>query len=62
MLHGLLLLLLTSVTAAAATAVTAGGAGWVDIEESTSGILNVLEDGRPLNEKFYAYNGQEIPW
>eukprot|EP00878_Enallax_costatus_P043903 GHUV01052007.1.p1 GENE.GHUV01052007.1~~GHUV01052007.1.p1 ORF type:complete len:177 (+),score=24.99 GHUV01052007.1:451-981(+) len=39
-----------------------GGAGWVDVEESTSGMLNVLEDGRPLNDRFYAYNGQEIPW
>lgn len=42
--------------------VGAGGAGWVDVEESTTGILKVLEGGRQLNNKFYAYNGQEIPW
>jgi hypothetical protein len=40
----------------------AGGNGYVDVEESTSGILKVLEDGRPLNGRWYAFSGDEIPW
>ncbi|KAF6260680.1 hypothetical protein COO60DRAFT_1294220 [Scenedesmus sp. NREL 46B-D3] len=39
-----------------------GGAGWVDVEESSSGIMRVLEGGRPLNGKWYSYSGDEIPW
>ncbi|WIA13036.1 hypothetical protein OEZ85_006644 [Tetradesmus obliquus] len=39
-----------------------GGAGWVDVEESSSGIMRVLEDGRPLNGRWYSYSGDEIPW
>jgi hypothetical protein len=39
-----------------------GGNGYVDVEESTSGILKVLEDGRPLNGRWYAFSGDEIPW
>lgn len=42
--------------------VSIGGAGWIDVEESTRGIMNVLEDGRPLNGKFWSYSGDEIPW
>lgn len=40
-----------------------GGQGWVTVEESTSGILAVLEDpGRPLNGRWWSFNGDEIPW
>eukprot|EP00775_Hariotina_reticulata_P011289 gene11289-11439_t len=39
-----------------------GGAGLIDVEESTTGIMNVLEDGRPLNGKFWSFSGDEIPW
>eukprot|EP00882_Tetradesmus_deserticola_P012566 GHRQ01013319.1.p1 GENE.GHRQ01013319.1~~GHRQ01013319.1.p1 ORF type:complete len:240 (+),score=98.75 GHRQ01013319.1:569-1288(+) len=39
-----------------------GGAGWVDVEESSSGIMQVLGDGRPLNGRWYSYTGDEIPW
>jgi hypothetical protein len=34
----------------------------VDVEESSSGIMKVLEDGRPLNGKWFSYSGDEIPW
>ena len=40
----------------------AGGSGWVDVDESTDGILKVLESGQPLNGRFFGYNGEEIPW
>ena len=39
-----------------------GGQGWVTVEGSTTGILKVLEDGRPLNGRWYAFSGDEIPW
>ena len=39
-----------------------GGQGWVEVEESTSGILRLLEDGRPLNGRWYSYSGDEIPF
>lgn len=39
-----------------------GGAGWVDVEESTNGILRVLQDGRQLNGKWWSFDGSEIPW
>ncbi|KIY96373.1 C-factor [Monoraphidium neglectum] len=38
------------------------GQGWVEVEESAAGILKVLEDGRPLNGRWYSFNGDEIPW
>jgi hypothetical protein len=42
--------------------VPAGGAGWVDVDESTDGLMAVLESGKELNNRFYAYSGEEIPW
>ncbi|KAF8067339.1 csgA [Scenedesmus sp. PABB004] len=39
-----------------------GGAGWVTVDESTTGLLALLEDGRPLNGRWYGYDGAEIPW
>ena len=36
--------------------------GWISIDESSAGILSVLESGKELNNKFYAYDGKEIPW
>lgn len=39
-----------------------GGAGYVEVEESVSGIMKVLEDGRPLNGRFWSFSGDEIPW
>lgn len=40
----------------------AGGQGFVDVETSSTGIMKVLENGRPLNGRFYAFSGDEIPW
>ena len=32
------------------------------LQESVSGMLRVLEDGRELQGRFYDYKGDEIPW
>jgi hypothetical protein len=43
-----------------------GGQGWITVEQSAAGMMAVLEDGaagrRPLNGRWYAYDGAEIPW
>ncbi|PNH09567.1 C-factor [Tetrabaena socialis] len=39
-----------------------GGNGWVDVEESAGGMVDVLESGEPLNGRFLSYKGEEIPW
>ena len=39
-----------------------GGQGWVTVEESSGGILKVLEGGGQLNGRWYSYSGEEIPW
>eukprot|EP00197_Chlamydomonas_leiostraca_P002004 CAMPEP_0202857610 /NCGR_PEP_ID=MMETSP1391-20130828/485_1 /ASSEMBLY_ACC=CAM_ASM_000867 /TAXON_ID=1034604 /ORGANISM="Chlamydomonas leiostraca, Strain SAG 11-49" /LENGTH=247 /DNA_ID=CAMNT_0049536429 /DNA_START=124 /DNA_END=867 /DNA_ORIENTATION=- len=39
-----------------------GGQGWVTVEESTTGIMSVLETKYPLNDKWYAFNGDEVPY
>lgn len=40
----------------------AGGNGWVDVEESASGLLGVLESGQQLNGRFLSFKGEDIPW
>ncbi|GFR49539.1 hypothetical protein Agub_g11583 [Astrephomene gubernaculifera] len=39
-----------------------GGNGYIDVEESATGLMAVLESGQPLNGRFLSYNGDEIPW
>ncbi|GBF88259.1 hypothetical protein Rsub_00971 [Raphidocelis subcapitata] len=39
-----------------------GGAGYVEVGESADGILKLLEDGRPLNGRWWSFSGEEIPW
>ncbi|GAB4820963.1 hypothetical protein N2152v2_008009 [Parachlorella kessleri] len=39
-----------------------GWQGLVTAEASAAGLLHVLESGRPLNGRWYAYDGKEIPW
>lgn len=39
-----------------------GGQGYVTVEESAEGLMRVLEDGRPLNGRFYSFSGDEIPF
>ncbi|GLC45822.1 hypothetical protein PLESTB_001151800 [Pleodorina starrii] len=39
-----------------------GGNGWIDVEESTAGLMAVMESGKPLSGRFLSYNGEEIPW
>ncbi|GIL73427.1 hypothetical protein Vretimale_17582 [Volvox reticuliferus] len=39
-----------------------GGNGWISVEESTTGLMTVLESEGPLNGRFFSYNGTEIPW
>jgi NAD(P)-dependent dehydrogenase (short-subunit alcohol dehydrogenase family) len=36
--------------------------GLIDTSESVSGMLAVLESGRPLNGCWYDFAGKEIPW
>eukprot|EP00878_Enallax_costatus_P037327 GHUV01042151.1.p1 GENE.GHUV01042151.1~~GHUV01042151.1.p1 ORF type:complete len:192 (+),score=45.44 GHUV01042151.1:251-826(+) len=45
-----------------ATDMTANIPGGISTVESVAGQLKVLEDGRPLNGKFYSYTGEELPW
>jgi hypothetical protein len=39
---------------------TAGRPGTIPVTESIVGQLKVLQDGRPLNGKFYSYTGDEL--
>ncbi|MEW5314871.1 MAG: hypothetical protein WDW38_006335 [Sanguina aurantia] len=39
-----------------------GGAGWVSVEQSTDGIMAVLEGAEPLDGRFLSYTGEQIPW
>ncbi len=40
-----------------------GGQGLIDVDESVSGLLAVLEKPlRELNGRWYAFDGKEIPW
>ncbi|KAF5832907.1 hypothetical protein DUNSADRAFT_11019 [Dunaliella salina] len=39
-----------------------GGLGAIDVRESTDGLFAVLTSGKPLNNRFYSYTGEEIPW
>ncbi|KAF6251252.1 hypothetical protein COO60DRAFT_1561923 [Scenedesmus sp. NREL 46B-D3] len=43
-----------------ATDMTAGHAGTISAVESVTGQLKLLQDGRPLNGKFYSYTGDEL--
>jgi hypothetical protein len=39
-----------------------GGEGLIDPSQSVSGMLSVLDSGRPLNGRWYDFTGKEIPW
>ncbi|GBF89706.1 short-chain dehydrogenase [Raphidocelis subcapitata] len=39
-----------------------GGAGLIDVDMSVGGMLSVLESGRQLQGRWYAWDGKEIPW
>jgi len=39
-----------------------GFKGWISIDESASGIMNVLETKEDLNARWYAFDGSEIPY
>lgn len=39
-----------------------GGAGWVTVDQSTDGIMAVLEGAEPLDGRFLSYTGEQIPW
>lgn len=43
-----------------ATDMTAGQPGTIPAAESVAGQLKLLQDGRPLNGKFYSYTGEEL--
>ena len=30
--------------------------------QSVSGLISVLESGKPLNGRWYDFKGEEIPW
>eukprot|EP00878_Enallax_costatus_P011017 GHUV01011507.1.p1 GENE.GHUV01011507.1~~GHUV01011507.1.p1 ORF type:complete len:143 (+),score=29.20 GHUV01011507.1:1177-1605(+) len=45
-----------------ATDMTAGQSGTISTVESITGQLKVIEDGRPVNGKFYSYTGDELAW
>ncbi|KAL4427870.1 hypothetical protein ABPG75_001959 [Micractinium tetrahymenae] len=38
------------------------GAGSISVEESAKGILQVLNSGKDLHGRFYAHDGEELPW
>jgi len=44
------------------TDMTQGAPGTITTEESITQQLKVLQDGRPLNGKFYNHMGEEVPW
>ncbi len=40
-----------------------GNAGWISIEESSKGIVSLLErSDDDLHGRFFSYDGLEIPW
>ena len=39
-----------------------GGSGLIDTQQCVSGLLGVLESGKPLNGQWYAYDGKVVPW
>ena len=39
-----------------------GHSGNIDAKTSVAGLLTQLESGKPLNGRFYGWNGEEIPW
>jgi len=39
-----------------------GGNGLINVDQSVSGMLSVLESSRPLSGRWYAWDGKEIPW
>ena len=36
--------------------------GLIDVDESVSGMLAVLESGKPLNGEWYHTSGRHLPW
>jgi hypothetical protein len=40
----------------------AGGNGWIDVEESVTGLMGVLESDEDITGRFLSYKGEEIPW
>lgn len=46
-------------------AASAGGPampGSITTEESVTSMLKILEDGRPIDGRFFSYTGEEVPW
>lgn len=39
-----------------------GGNGLIDSKTSVEGMLRVLESGKPLNGRWWAWDGKEVPW
>lgn len=39
-----------------------GGRGLIDVDQSISGLLSVIESNQDLNGKFTAFDGKAIPW
>lgn len=37
-------------------------AGLIDVDQCVSGLISVLESGKPLNGRFFDYKDEEIPW
>ncbi|KAL4442080.1 hypothetical protein ABPG77_011341 [Micractinium sp. CCAP 211/92] len=38
------------------------GGGFITVEESAKGIVQVLNSGKDLHGRFYGYDGAELPW
>ena len=36
--------------------------GFIDVDESVSGLISVLESDMPLNGKWYDFKREAIPW
>ncbi|GAX74643.1 hypothetical protein CEUSTIGMA_g2091.t1 [Chlamydomonas eustigma] len=36
--------------------------GHISVQESTEGIMAVLESGKMLNDRFFSFRGEELPW
>jgi hypothetical protein len=36
--------------------------GSITTEESVTSMLKILEDGRPIDGRFFSYTGEEVPW
>lgn len=39
-----------------------GNSGNIDAKTSAAGLLSQLESGKPLQGRWYGWNGEEIPW